>query len=85
MSILCKRYLLQRKVLLQKYLNTTNFSLVRLLFLGTSGLNNKDSNTVTTNVTSYICTKWSYWENHRDKLKIWKKISLQRKVFKELF
>ena len=72
------------KVLLQKCLNTTYFSLVRLLFLDTPGLNNKYSNTVTAIVTSYICTIWYNRENHRDKLKIWKKNIITKKSFQKI-
>ena len=72
------------KILLQKCLNTTHFSLVRLIFLDTSGLNNKDSNTVTTNATSYIYNIWYNLENHRDKLKIWKKNIITKKSFQKI-
>ena len=55
-----------------------------MLFLDTSGLTKKDSNTVTALVTSYICTIWYNRENHRDKLKIWKKDIITKKSFQKI-
>ena len=72
------------KELLQKCLNRTDLSLVKLIFLDTSGLKKKDSNTVTAIVTSYICTIWYNRENHRDKLKIWKKNIITKKSFQKI-
>ena len=58
--------------LLQKCLKRTNISIIKLLFFDTSGLTQKDSNTATTLVTSFICTIWLNRENNRNKIDIFK-------------
>ena len=58
-----------------------------MLFFDTSGLTQKDSNTATTLVTSFICTIWLNRENNRNKIDIFKNSIMknhdyQKKVFK---
>ena len=72
------------RVLLQKCLNITNLSLVKLLFLDTTGLNKKDSNTVTALVTSFICNIWYNRDNNGDKLKIWKRSVIKKQSFQKI-
>ena len=59
--------------LLQKCLNISNISLIKMLFLDTTGFNKRDSNTIIAIVVTFICTIWYNREHRQDKINILKK------------
>ena len=61
------------RVLLQRILNIDNVNLIKLLFLDTTDLTNKDSNSVLAIISSFICTIWYNRGHTGDKLIIFKK------------
>ena len=64
------------KELIKKKLLKNYISLIRLLFFDTSMIRGKDSNTVVSLVTNYICTIWYNRGHTGDKLHILKKCIL---------
>ena len=70
--------------LLQKCLKRTNISIIKLLFFDTSGLTQKDSNTATTLVTSFICTTWYNRENYRNKIGIFKNSIIKKHGYQKI-
>ena len=72
------------RALLQKCLNIPNVSLVKLLFLDTTGFDKKDSNTITALVTSFICNIWYNRDNPGDKLEIWKRNIIKKQSFQKI-
>ena len=59
--------------LLQKCLDVDNISLIKMLFLDTTGFHKRDSNTITAIVVTFICTIWYSREHRQDKINILKK------------
>ena len=59
--------------LLKKILARNDISLIKLRFFDTSMLRKRESNTVVSLVTNYICTIWYNREHTGDKLHILKK------------
>ena len=70
--------------LLKKCLNKNSITLVRLLFLDTSDLHQKDSNAVISLVTSFICTIWYNRENPGNKLNILKRSIITKQRFQKI-
>ena len=70
--------------LIKKLTLKNDLSLIRLLFFDTSMLGEKDSNTVVTLVTNYICTIWYNRGHTGDKLHILKKCILSSQRYQKL-
>ena len=82
------------KGLLQKCLIRNDISMIKMLFLDTSGFHERDSNTITAIISAFICTIWYNRELTGDKINILKtniilnqnyhKILLKEKMSKTL-
>ena len=55
------------KGLIKKCIGRNDVSMIKLLFLDTSGLYKRDSNTAVVLLTKYICTIWYNRDNHGGK------------------